>query len=349
MRRLLIIIALLLAIAPQIRALDTTELLGLVAMPLAVAAVSEASGVSPGDLGQIAAALNQADVPPTEFVQVIRYVPVTVVVQNDQPTFTQFIRDEVSSGVTGPRLIQVIDTRLRTYNVTPQFVTLREPATSFVLTDQYVVRTQPRDAGDLLALVAMPLAVNAVSNITGISTAELSNFMATMNLAGVRPVQIVEVLRYVPVALVDDSGPQFVQFVRSEYDDGLRTDALVDVVAQRLRTYDVSPQLTAPPRVIVVDEGFVPAVVTRRVAERRKHPHGGPPGQLKKELGVRTGAEVVHGAARTRDVKREREVKREKIERMETRSAAPPGQATKQTGKVNPGKGQGKGKGKGKG
>jgi hypothetical protein len=57
-----------------------------------------------------------------------------------------------------------------------------------------------------------------------------------------------------------------------------------------------------------------------RVAEAKSHPHGGPPGQLKKQMGLQTGAEVVHGSrpgstyvasdrAETRGRKVEREVK----------------------------------------
>jgi len=60
--------------------------------------------------------------------------------------------------------------------------------------------------------------------------------------------------------------------------------------------------------VIVDRDVIVPPVVVSRVASVRAHPHGGPPGQLKKELGLQTGAEVVHGSkpsrtARTRAVR----------------------------------------------
>jgi len=50
--------------------------------------------------------------------------------------------------------------------------------------------------------------------------------------------------------------------------------------------------------VVVVDQNFVPPVVVNRVAEVRAHPHGGPPGQIKKQLGLQTGAEVVHGGGK---------------------------------------------------
>lgn len=159
------------------------------------------------------------------------------------------------------------------------------------------IQAEALDTNDLLALVAMPLAVSAVADIADIPAGELANLVATLNNANVAPVRVIEVLRYAPVALVADDR-EFVQFVRTEFSQGTTGDALVTVIANRLRGYDVDPQIgTAPSRVVYVDEQFVPPLVTRRIAERRSHPHGGPPGQLKKEIGVQTGAEIVHGAA----------------------------------------------------
>ena len=305
MKRLATLVLLLALIPMQAEALDTTELLGLVAMPLAVAAVADATGVPATELGQVVAALNQADVPPTQFVQVVRYVPVAFAVEEERPRFVQFVQTEVSNGVTGTRLVEVIDTRLRTYDVQPQFVALQEPATTYVVANDYIVTSPLRTefgstlgSNDLLALVAMPLAVSAIADIAGIPAGELANLVATLNNANVAPVRVIEVLRYAPVALVADDG-NFVQFVRTEFNQGTTGNALVTVIADRLRDYDVNPQIgMAPSRVVLVDEQFVPPVVISRMAERRSHPHGGPPGQLKKEVGVQTGAEIVHGAAR---------------------------------------------------
>ena len=161
---------------------------------------------------------------------------------------------------------------------------------------------------DLLSLIAMPLAVAAVSDVTGVPTDELSNFVATLNNANVPPPQVIEVLRYVPVALVSDSTqqqPVFVDYVQSQVQQGVTGPALVPVIVERLRTYDIQPQIVtitepapaqAPPvQTIVVDRTFVPQPVITRVTEIRSHPHGGPPGQLKKIEGVQTGAQVVHG------------------------------------------------------
>lgn len=314
MKRLATLVLLLALFPMQAEGLDTTELLGLVAMPLAVAAVADATGVPATELGQVVAALNQADVAPTQFVQVVRYVPVPLVVEEERPRFVQFVQSEVSNGVTGTRLVEVIDTRLRTYDVQPQFVALREPATTYVVADDYVVTSALRPelgSNDLLALVAMPLAVSAIADIAGVPAGELANLVAMLNNANVAPARVVEVLRYAPVALAGDGG-RFVQFVRTEFNQGTTGDALVTVIADRLRDYDVNPQIgTAPSRVVFVDEQFVPPVVISRMAERRSHPHGGPPGQLKKEIGVQTGAEVVHGAAR--------KPRREKVQRAERR------------------------------
>ncbi|MGZ8830562.1 MAG: hypothetical protein ACXW2Q_09315, partial [Thermoanaerobaculia bacterium] len=85
--------------------------------------------------------------------------------------------------------------------------------------------------------------------------------------------------------------------------------ALVPVIVRRLQTYYPSTPInvrapvitTAPaplrvrPRVVVVDQNYIPPFVMNRVTEVRQHPHGGPPGQIKKQLGLQTGAEVVHG------------------------------------------------------
>ncbi len=150
---------------------------------------------------------------------------------------------------------------------------------------------------DLLALVAMPLAVAAVSDVSGVPESELRDLVATLNNANVPPVQFVEVIRFVPVALVvEDNKPDFVQFVRAQSDAGVRGPALVTVIEQRLRTIEPTIVVSQPAaRTIVVDDTFIPPLVLTRVEKVRAHPHGGPPGQLKKQLGLQTGAEVVHG------------------------------------------------------
>jgi len=161
-----------------------------------------------------------------------------------------------------------------------------------------------------LSLIAMPLAVAAVSDISGVPQDQLANFVATLNNANVPPTQVVEVLRYVPVALVYDTTqpqPVFVEYVQTQVQQGITGPALVPVIVERLRTYDIQPQIVTvtapaqpvtPPRTIIVDHTYIPSVVVTRVEEIRKgHPHGGPPGQLKKIEGVQTGAQIVHKPA----------------------------------------------------
>jgi len=170
-----------------------------------------------------------------------------------------------------------------------------------------------------------------------------------------------------------------VQFVQQEAAQGLVGNQLVTVITERLRTFDIVPQIVAAPaRTIVVDETFIPPAVVARVAEVKGHPHGGPPGQTKKVLGVQTGAEVVHGRKPGRSP-REIRVERTRPQREGVRvvprprpmtsaapsvaappgkakkadrpaTAAPPGQAKKGGAAPAPGgppKGKGKGKGKG--
>lgn len=150
---------------------------------------------------------------------------------------------------------------------------------------------------DLLALVAMPLAVAAAAEVPQVPLGPLGDFVALLNQAAVPPAQIVESVRYVPVAFIEE--PQFVPYVRTQYDGGLRGVQLVRVIQQQYETFGlpgVNLVVTAPrfeqryePRI------FIPEIVWTRVREGSQHPHGGPPGQLKKQLGLQTGAEVVHG------------------------------------------------------
>ena len=303
--RKIVICLLALVLATPARALNTRDLLSVIAMPLAVAAVSNATGVSQPQLAELVTSLNQANVPPTQFVEVIRYVPVTA----DNPNFVQFVQTDVSQGITGDALVNAIVDRLRSdYNVTPMLTLNGEP-TTIVVSDNYVVTptvvtpTVVATDADPLAVIGLPLAVAAVSDISGVSQSELANLIATLNNANVPPTQVVQVLRYVPVALVSDNGPQFVQFVQQQTTQGVTGPALVPVVVQRLQTYypaqtQVVVAAPAPAPQPIVVENFVPREVVTRVEEIRVHPHGGPPGQIKKELGLQTGAEVVHGERR---------------------------------------------------
>jgi hypothetical protein len=156
---------------------------------------------------------------------------------------------------------------------------------------------------DLLALVAMPLAVAAVSEITDVPANDLIDMVTLLNDANVPPVQFVEVVRYVPVALIvqeDTTQPRFIEVVREQEQSGVRGIQLVTFIEERLHTYGlpaVDFDVVAPRLVEIEREQIVPTVVRTRIAEVRAHPHGGPPGQLKKRAGVQTGAAVVHSTS----------------------------------------------------
>lgn len=226
---------------------------------------------------------------------------------------------------------------------------------------------------DLLALVAMPLAVAAVSEITEVPMGELMDVVTLLNDAQVPPVQFVEIVRYAPVALVvEEDQPNFVDFVRVRYDDGMRGVALVNEIETRYETYGLNDVELNEPRVMTVNDTFFPAVVQTRLAEVKAHPHGGPPGQLKKAAGVQTGAEIVHGTTKAarkvrtapedddvrrvakREAKQNRGANREPkvVKQRVTRPDDHPGQGhgkVKDHGGRGKSGGGGKGNGKGKG
>jgi len=196
---------------------------------------------------------------------------------------------------------------------------------------------------DLLALVAMPLAVAAVSEITDVPASDLIDMVSLLNDADVPPVQFVEVVRYVPVALVlqDTTRPRFVEVVRQQERTGVRGIALVTFIEDRLHTYGlplVDLDVTVPRLVVIEQDQIVPVVVRTRLAQVKAHPHGGPPGQLKKAAGVQTGAEIVHGRADDDD--RRARVTKEK-------QKAPKAVHSNKPDKGNKGNKGNKGKGKG--
>lgn len=208
-----------------------------------------------------------------------------------------------------------------------------------VLTATMLAPTQAEalENEELLSLVAMPLAVAAVSEITDVPVADLMDVVTLLNDAAVPPPQFVEVVRYVPAALVAETDdPDFVEFLRQRQREGLRGTALVTSIEEQIRVYgmpEVELAVSRPRTIDVFHETFVPKPVLTRLAEvRRGHPHGGPPGQLKKEAGVQTGAEIVH---------RDRTDKPHKVKESHERVAKRSGE------RGNKGHGHGKGKGKG--
>jgi len=332
MRKLALLLALL-VIPAQAWAFNTDDLLSTIAMPLAVAAVSNVAGVQDSQLADLVATLNQANVDPTQFVEVIRYVPVTLVDQNGDP-FVAYVREQTSQGITGDALVNRMCDRLRSnYNVTPA-MTLDTDPTAFVLSDNYIPSGYANSgyatggyatagyntqfSGDSLSFIALPLAVAAVSDIMGVSQDDLGSLVATLNGANCPVNQEIEIIRYAPVALIDQNGQPFIAYIQQQTAQGITGPALVPVVVQQLQTYYPSqtqiaaaPAFTYSPAPVpqrvaryapapAAAEFTPPPVAMSRVEEMRGHPHGGPPGQLKKQFGAQTGAEVVHGEKRGR-------------------------------------------------
>ena len=293
MKKTGVALAVMMMITSSAFALNTKELLSLVAMPLAVAAASDLNGVQEPDLIDLVTQLNQANVPPTEFVQIVRYVPVALIDQNGQPQIVQYVTTETRRGITGTTLATNIADELRMRYDVPRFELV--PAQPVIVETTQIIPqyVTTRTNSSLLSLVAMPVAVAAVADLAGIPQQQLFDIVAQLNQANVPPPQFVEVVRYVPVAFVNtDTSPQFVQYVTTQVNNGVTGPALAVVVADRLRTYGAREINVIAPQ---PQQVFVPQPAPVQIV--RTHPHGGPPGQLKKVYGYQTGAEVVHREA----------------------------------------------------
>ncbi len=157
---------------------------------------------------------------------------------------------------------------------------------------------------ELMALVAMPLTVAAVSEIESVPKEPLFDLISLLLEARVPAAQFIEIVRYAPVALVDPAAERdFVRYVRDRTGEGLRGGELTSAIETEFRSYEPSGiELTvrAPREDYFEARSLIPALVVTRLATRNSHPHGGPPGQLKKQAGLQTGAEVVHGRIRDR-------------------------------------------------
>lgn len=300
-KRIALLIAVLMLVLPRsAQALETNELIAIAAMPLAVAAAADLADVPTNELVSVVSAMNRASVPAPQFVEVVRYVPVALV-DRTEPTFVSYVTTQADSGLVGNAFaVSLADRMVTTYGVNE--INVVNPQTVYVVERREFVpavvatRLQPV-AFDPLALVAMPLAVAAVANLTDVPANDLISFISALNQAAMPAPQFVEVVRYSPMVFIDDRyEPQFVNFVTSEVDRGIRGDRLALVIADRYRTFGIRDiDVIRPPRTVIVDRTEIfPPIVRTRVAEVSTHPHGGPPGQLKKDRGLQTGAEVVH-------------------------------------------------------
>jgi hypothetical protein len=250
-------------------AYNDSDVLSYVAMPLAVSSVCDVRGVQTDRVGELVSYLDQANVAPSDFVDVFRYVPVALVMRTDRrPDFVEWVHDEVDRGVVGPALVTEMERQLRTYDTAlPELASSRTyrsrsryTRSSYrddayndypyreVFTDEYVPASVHRYCDramlDPLALVEMPVAVSNVADL-GIPLDRVASLATNLNLGSVPPVQFVEVLRYAPVALVPANGyaPDFVDYVRAQEAAGISGIPLVQMIERQLPVYGVRPQL----------------------------------------------------------------------------------------------------------
>jgi hypothetical protein len=256
--------------------LTKDELLSYTAMPIAVTNVAEVQGVQTDQVGTLVTYMNQANVSPAAFIDVFRYVPVALVLNNGRnPDFVQWVGSEVNRGIVGDQLVTLMEQRLGSYgDVVPVTRTTTRryyspQAYQTVYEPDYVpVRVQRYSEQlmlDSFALIDMPVAVTEVVNV-GVPVARVGGLVVQMNLAGVAPLQTVEVLRYSAPALiaVDSGGPDFVQYVVDQRVSGITGYQLVQVIDQRLPYYGITPQLdlAAP---VIIGQSYVPSVVQNYV------------------------------------------------------------------------------------
>lgn len=276
---LLLVLALLPLKAKALSTYDSSEILSYVAMPLAVSAVCDVRGVQTDRVGELVAYMDQANVAPSDFIDVFRYVPVALVLRTDnRPDFVEWVHGEVGRGVSGGALVTAMETRLRTYDDYVPVSTYRprrhytRESYAYAYEPDYVPVTIQRHCDLLLAdpfsLVEMPVAVADVCDL-GIPYQRVSSLVIELNLGRVRPVQFVELMRYAPAALVVDGDyygqPDFVDFVRARRIGGISGYPLVMAVNQQLRYYDVAPQIDYAPPGYASQNDYMPQVTQNYV------------------------------------------------------------------------------------
>jgi hypothetical protein len=251
---------------------DANDVLASVAMPLAVSAVCDVRGVQTDRVAELVTYMDQADVPPADFVDVFRYVPVALVMRTDnRPDFVEWVHGEVDRGVNGEALVTAMETQLRTYDNYVPAAHYRDRTRRRHVRDEYAYAYDPdyvpvtirrhceRLVLDPLSLVEMPVAVADVVDL-GLPYNRVSSLVVELNLGGIPPLQFVELMRYAPAALVPAEGyygggydngyygqPDFVQFVRTQRIGGITGYPLVTVVDRQLQAYNIAPQIDLSP------------------------------------------------------------------------------------------------------
>jgi hypothetical protein len=272
---LLLFIAVVPLEAKAFNSYDNSDVLSYVAMPLAVSAVCDVQGVQTDRVGQLVTYMDQANVTPADFIDVLRYVPVALVLRTDnRPDFVEWVHGEVDRGLVGEGLVNAMETQLRTYDPDAAQVRYR-PHRRYRSRDDYAYAYEPdyvpviirrhceRFLEDPLSLVEMPVAVTHACDL-GLPYDRVGGLVVELNLGDVPPLQFVEVMRYAPAALVvtgDYYGqPDFVQFVRTRRIGGITGYPLVQSVDRQLRYYNVAPQIDLAPPQYANQPGYVPQV-----------------------------------------------------------------------------------------
>jgi len=96
--------------------------LSLVEMPVAVTDACDL-GVPYDRVGNLVVELNLGDVPPVQFVELMRYAPAALVVSGGyygQPDFIQFVHTSRIGGFSGYQLVAAADLQLRAYDIAAQ-------------------------------------------------------------------------------------------------------------------------------------------------------------------------------------------------------------------------------------
>src|SRR5688500_3984272 len=119
---------------------------------------------------------------------------------------------------------------------------------------------------ELIAITAMPLAVADVVALPDVPRADVITVVTTLNQAAVPAPQFVEIVRYVPVALVEPAEPRFVTYVTQEYQRGIVGEPLALAIADRYDTYGIEDiHIVDPPVLTVVERReILPQMVVTR-------------------------------------------------------------------------------------
>lgn len=155
------------------------------------------------------------------------------------------------------------------------------------------------DTTHAVTLVEMPVAVTRVAEVQTVEQALFGELLDLLFDVELPPAEFIDIVRYAPVLLVEDRNPDqnLIELIQLRQAQGLEGAALAQLVRQDLRTWGIPIEseirVVDLPRVTTAE--FFPQIVVDRIGYDNVHPHGGPPGQVKKRLGLQTGAEVVHG------------------------------------------------------